>query len=103
MEFINKIELQGIVGSVQGTKFQNDNPIYRFSLYTEVIQGDLIDCTWFSCTAWESGKIINLDKLTKGAKVHLTGRMKARGYVGSDGMERNTMEVICETLEIKNE
>ena len=104
MEFINKIELCGIVGSVKITKIGNKEQA-RFSLCVDQVYtsstGDVtIQNSWFDCTAWESSKITNLSKLAKGMIVHLTGRIKMSSYLNAEGNEKIYWEVICNTLEI---
>ena len=52
MEFLNRIELAGVVGT-SSVKMVGDSRICRFSLATEYSYkgsdgGIIIDCTWFN-------------------------------------------------------
>lgn len=107
MNFINKIEIAGVVGAsnvstVSGTK------VARFSLVTETTSTSkdgcmVIDTTWFSVTAWEGSKITGLDKIQKGSKVHVLGRVRVRRYVDSEGNDRQCWEVVANELKLLEE
>ena len=107
MQFINKLEIAGVVGaanvsSVSGSK------VARFSMVTENSStskdgGLMIECTWFSVCAWEGGKITGIDKITKGSKVHVLGRIRVRRYVDAEGNDRQCWEVVANELELLEE
>ena len=103
MEFLNRIELQGIVGMVKITPV-GDTRVARFSVCTETTykgtEGIVIDCTWFQITAWEGEKITCLDQIEKGKVAHLQGRVRMQRYTDCNGIERQIWEVVCQTLEI---
>ena len=104
MKFINKIEIAGVVGavnvsSVSGTK------VARFSVMTENSStsndgGLMIECTWFSVCAFEGGKIAGLDKIQKGSKVYVCGRVRVRRYVDADGNDRQCWEIVANELKL---
>lgn len=101
MEFINKIELQGIVGNVNTNKVGNTS-VARFSVvteqaYTSTDGAMVIDTTWHNCTAWESNKNKIAD-LAKGKTVHLTGRIRNFRFTMADGGERTGSEIIVHEL-----
>ena len=103
MEYINKIELQGFVGTVKRiTVGESCNT--RFSLCTQTMgqtsQGDtLIENTWFICSIWDASQA-NL--IEKGSVVHCIGRLKQNSYLDNSGIERTTYEVICSNLSVLN-
>jgi hypothetical protein len=101
MEYINKIELRGRIGSVKQS-LVGQYPSVRFSLCTENCcaqeENILIENTWFQCTAIN---IPNMEKLEKGAIAHVVGRIKQHGYISSDGVERVMYEVICNTIDVE--
>ena len=104
MEFLNKIELRGVVGSVQITPM-NGTKVARFSLATEFCYksntgGVVIDTTWFSCTAWQGDKITCLDSLKKGSRVHIIGRVRMQRYIDANGCDRQIWEIVASELEI---
>lgn len=104
MEFINKIEVAGVVGAVN-TSSVSGSKVARFSVMTENSStskdgGLMVECTWFSVCAFESGKITGLDKIQKGSKVHVLGRVRVRRYVDSDGNDRQCWEVVANELKL---
>lgn len=97
MEQINKIELQGRVGTARIQTF-NGSRVANFSLAVETAyktrSGEMcVDCTWFNCVLWEwtPGQ---LDSIVKGAPLHLHGRIRMRRYTGTDGAEHSVFEVV---------
>lgn len=104
MEFINKIELQGAIGTVRLT-LVSGTKVARFSLATEYAYtgkdgGAIIDTTWFSVSAWEGDKIRCLDNLQKGTKVHVIGRVRCQRYVDVSGIDRQCWEIVASELKI---
>lgn len=107
MEQMNRIELKGIVGSVRpgGTA---DRRAANFSLatsraYTKKDGAAVIDTDWHNVVAWEGGRIPSLDKIEKGAKLHIIGRMKYNKWTSSDGVERTDAEVQASQIETIDE
>lgn len=103
MEFINKIELCGIVSNLSLSEFQNKR-MAAFNLLVETTfkgkdNSVAIESTWFSCRAFESDSI-DIEAIQKGNTVHLTGRVRERRYVNKDGNEVRFFEVICQSLEL---
>ena len=103
MEFINKIELQGIVGAVSLNKVGNTS-VARFSVCTENSYNAndgtaVIDTTWHSCTAWESDKN-HISDIKKCAIVHLVGRLRASRFTSFDGSERLVYEVFVNNVSV---
>ena len=84
MEFLNRIEIQGIVGSVKITPV-GDTRVARFSVCTETTYkgtaGIVIDSCWFQISAWESEKITCLDRIEKGKAVRVSGRVRVQGLL----------------------
>lgn len=60
----------------------------------------MVECTWFSVTAWEGSKITGLDKIQKGSKVYVSGRVRVRRYVDAEGCDRQCWEVVASELKI---
>lgn len=104
MKFINKIEIAGVVGASNATTVSGTK-VARFSLMTENSTtsndgGLMIECTWFSVCAFEEGKITGLEKIQKGSKVHVCGRVRVRRYVDAEGCDRQCWEVVASELKI---
>ena len=101
---INRVELQGLVGSVRKLTC-GEREALLFSVATNRVYRDsegtpVIETTWHSCTAWDGDGICPLDGITKGVPVHLTGRIRNTRYTGKDGGERVATEIVAETLEV---
>ena len=103
MEFLNKIQLRGIVGAVREVAVESTKT-YRFSLATEYCYRGVsgmptVEVTWHNVVAFSSpGE--NWDWLQKGAKVEVEGRICNRKYVGSDGVERTVSEIRAHSLKL---
>lgn len=107
MEFINKIEILGIVGSSSIQKV-GDTRFARFSVAVDyAYKGNdgtnIIETTWFSCQIFEETGICNLDSITRGAIVHVIGRLKCNRYVDANGNDRVQYEIIARKLEVVKE
>lgn len=107
MQFLNKIEIQGIVGNSSIQKVA-DTRLCRFSVVTELAyKGNdgtsIIESTWLSCQVFEGPGICNLDAITRGAIVHVTGRLKCNRYVDANGNDRVQYEIIARKLEVVKE
>lgn len=102
MDFINKVEIKGIVGSAKQSLVGHYLSV-RFSVCTEnpiINDGNaLIENTWFQCVAID---VPNMEQIEKGKVVHVTGRFKMHGYIDSGGNERYVYEVICKTIKVSD-
>lgn len=105
---INKIELQGCIGSVRLNSFNGKNAA-RLSVATNYIykskEGEaVIETTWHSVSAWENGRgIKGLDTLKKGDCVHVRGRVRTVKYTDSEGQERTSSEVVATSVKLLRE
>ena len=107
MEFLNRIEIQGVTGAVAITPV-GDTRMARFSVVTETAYngrdgGIIVDCTWFSVSAFESAKIRCLDQLAKGKVVRVLGRVRVQRYTDGNGAERSCWEIIAHEVEVKED
>ena len=104
MEQLNRIELRGVVGSVRLQTFE-DSRMARISLATNYAYKDrdgaaVIDTSWHNVLAWEGRNIHDLDKITKGTKLHVKGRVRYQKYTGTDGVDRIATDIIANYLAI---
>lgn len=102
-ETINRVELQGRVGTVRISSCA-DMLIANFSIQTEHMitlkdGAKVCEVTWMPVAAFEGGKV-NTHGLTRGSLVHLTGRLRTNRYTAADGGERIFTEVLASTLEV---
>ena len=105
MEFLNRIELKGVVGRAEINSF-NNSQVCNFSVVTEYSTIDrernsIIETTWFNVSAWAGrDTITDLHSIQKGAWVHVIGRLRARKYTAQNGEERTTMDVVAHTVKL---
>ena len=102
MEFLNKVEIRGVVGIVRITKVA-DTETAQFSVMTEDVNRSkdgcaVVNCTWFSVRAWKGPGIVELSKITKDSWVEVHGKQRCRHYVGEDGIERVCYEILADTV-----
>lgn len=107
MEQLNRIELRGNVGSVR-LQAVGDKQVAKLTVATNYIykgkDGEpVIETTWHNVTAWEGKNIANLNKVEKGDKVHILGRLRNQKFIGNDGVERTAYDVLAGKLEILDE
>ena len=100
---INRVELQGRVGTVR-IQSAAGCVVASFSLMTDEIYKAsdgtvLCETTWHHVTAWK-GKDVLLEGLERGALVHVEGRIRNSMYTASDGTERGYMEVMASSLKV---
>ena len=100
---INRVELQGRVGTVRISPGIG-SIVANFSLVTEypIVSAEgchLVESTWHNVAAFE-GDEVYLEGLTRGAVVHLTGRVRTAKYTTIDGTERGYMEVMASSLKV---
>lgn len=104
IEYINKVELQGRVGTVR-TNEVNGSKVANFSMITEYLyktrDGAAVnEGVWHNIVAWSSKEIQNIDKIEKGVAVHVTGRLRTNRYTSSDGAEKLYYEVMASKVTI---
>ena len=104
MEQLNKVELIGTVGSVYVKEF-GTTKVANFSVATNYAYKDrdgaaVIDTSWHNVTAWEGRNIHGLDRITKGSKLHVIGRLRYQKYTGVDGVDRIATDILANRLAI---
>ena len=106
MEQLNRVELRGTVGSVYVKDFGNTK-VANFSLATNYVFKDrdgcpVIETTWHRIIVWQE-QCPNLDIIQKGAQLHILGRIRRLRYVGADGVERQTVEIVANRIHLLKE
>lgn len=107
MEFLNKVEIRGVVGQVHITKVA-DTETAQFSVITEDVSRSkdgcaVVICTWFSVRVWKGPGIVDLQRIEKGSHVHVIGRFRCQRYVGTDNCEKTSYVIVASTVEIVEE
>ena len=104
MEFLNKIELRGIVGATSLNRV-GESQVCRFSLVTEYSYKDrdnnpVVDTTWFNITAWEGRNMPDFREIGKGTIVQVAGRVRTFRFTMADGAERSGWEILARRVTI---
>ena len=109
MEQINKIILRGIVGNAS-FRTHDDKAQNRFRLATSYAFKSRdgqpnIDTLWLPVIAWEGRNISlqDLEQIEKGAVVYVEGRLRLNKFVTTEGVEKQSYEVIANYLRIEDE
>ena len=85
MEQLNRIELRERSKRKAPDLFRKcDGQDYRCHdyAYKDREGAAVIDTSWHSVVAWEGKNIHGLDKIVRGTKVHVTGRLRYQKYTG---------------------
>lgn len=104
MEYINNIELRGVVGTARLQAISND-VCANFSLMVEHSSKDshglqTVECNWFSVSAFQSKVGADIDKVGKGSHVYVKGRLRFRQYTDAFGQARVLPEVVAHLVNI---
>ena len=100
MEFLNKIEIRGIVGNVAIHKV-GDSALARVSVATDYAYKDrsgaqLIDTTWFNVIIWErSDAKSSINEIKKGSKIYVEGRVRLTRFTDNNGVDRSVWEIVA--------
>jgi len=103
---LNKIMLIGNLGKDPELQVTSEGtPITKFSLavnrYTKSSNGERKEETeWFNIVAWRQLAETCERYLHKGSKVYIEGRLTQRKYTDKNGIERTTVEVIANEMEM---
>lgn len=102
MEHINKIEIQGRVGTVR-MNVVNDKKVANFSVATDHIYKGMdgvgiSETTWHSVVAWESSELPDLSFIQKGVPLNVQGRLRCNKYTSSDGVEKQYFEILAQKI-----
>ena len=107
MEHINRIELQGRVGTVR-TNIVGDSMVANFSVVTEYLYktrdgGAANETTWHQVTAWEGRDMPDLSTIAKGTPVNVIGRLRTFKYTNTEGVDKILYEVVANRIRILSE
>lgn len=106
MEFLNKVELRGIVGNIRVQEY-GDSKLARIAVATNYAYKDrdggvVLDTSWHNVIAWEGRNIQCLNQIQKGTPVCVEGRIRYQKYTDFQGVEHDTTEIIASKVEIVN-
>lgn len=110
MEQLNKVELRGVVGNVHIYDQQKGTaPFARFSLVTKHVYfqqssgEDVVESTWHNIMVTQGKAFEDLTQIQKGDSFHVLGRIRNSRFVGQDGQERYTTDIVASLLEKESE
>jgi len=100
---LNSVTLRGIIGnvrvsSVADTRIVNMTVATNYAYKSQVDQSVVIETTWHHVVGFEKTLKIDLDKLSKGDKVEIQGRIRNQRYTGEDGVERTMSEIMASRI-----
>lgn len=103
-EHINRIELQGRVGTVRTNEY-NDSKVVNFSLITEILYKNregapAFDSMWHNIVYWPGKNQEIAEKIVKGAPLNVVGRLRENKYTAADGTEKHFLEVLAANVKI---
>lgn len=104
MEFINHIELAGVVGRVRKQQIA-DRMVVNFSLVTEEYHKDdsgcaVVETTWHNVVAWQNADMPELDSIERGSHLNVRGRLRARRYTDANGTSPILYEVVAASVRL---
>ena len=99
MECINRIELQGRVGTIR-TNIVGNSKVANFSLVTDYLYkgrdgAAISETTWHNIVAWAGKDMPDLDTINKGTTLYVTGRVRTNKYTSADGTEKFFYEILA--------
>lgn len=102
MEQLNRAVVRGIVGSIRVTEV-GDTKAARMSVATNFAYKAkdgtcILETTWHAVSLFEGKNISGLDTIAKGDRVEIEGRLRNQRYIGADGIERTTCEILASKL-----
>lgn len=103
MEQLNRVELIGTVGT---TRITETGEVRKadFSLVTNYVCRSkdgtaTIETTWHHVVCFEGEDVCSLSEISKGASLHVIGRIRRRRYTTENGENRNNVEVFAARVE----
>ena len=102
MEQLNRIELRGNVGTVRLLTYEGTR-VAHLTLATNLAYKDregaaVIETTWHNISAWEGRGVQDLENISVGSKVYVQGRLRNQRFIGSDGIEHFSTDVLASRL-----
>lgn len=105
MEFLNKIELRGVVG-VSRQVDCGSTTACNFSVVTEYCYksqdgGVIVDTLWLQvCAYGPKPGWPDLNQIQKGSKVYVQGRLRAKRYCDAQGIDRTCYEIVAQEIKL---
>lgn len=103
MEHINKVTLQGCVGTTRINTIGVDK-VLNFTLRTDHILNDKgtprMETTWHNVVVWDSIAECDVEGVCKGDVVKVEGRLRSNHYTSMKGEPKPFTEVVAHKFEV---
>lgn len=104
MEFINHIELAGVVGRTRNQQIA-DKTVTNLTIVTESCHKDnngnaVIEVTWHNVIAWQNPNMPDLGTIGQGSQVNVHGRLRTRRYNDETGNSHMLYEIIADSIRV---
>lgn len=101
--FLNKVELIGVIGRANTTRIEDKVQVSMSFVTQHAYKGKdgscIIDIEWHNIVAFMKKNDKIVEKLTKGTKVHILGRIKSRRFISESGEPRSVTEIVASEIE----
>ena len=89
-EFINSVQLMGVVGNASVQEYGEGRLLCRFSLVTQRKEQTydgypVVADTWHNCVVHSSPELPDVKKIARGSYLNLRGSMRNVGYIQPAG------------------
>lgn len=103
MEYLNKIEIKGLINEIKITQVCN-TCVVRLSVevrdYYSNNGGSIAKTTFIPVVAWESDNCPNLSKLQKGDNIHVQGRLEVESFLDQNGNTKTYFQTRANKLKM---
>lgn len=105
MKDLNRIELKGRVGGTEAIHYVGESQVIRFTLATSRSFRDAngewqAETTWHRIECWSGFGRCDLNRITKGTKLYVCGRIKNDSYTDQNGNERTNVVVLADECDV---
>ncbi len=103
MNYLNKIEIIGKVGSIRilpGATTQARIAVCTEEALSNADGETIYEMTWHCVNAINKDGIPDFDDIKVGQWIHVIGRMKSHAYIDAEGVEQRTNQIRADLIEI---
>jgi len=97
---MNSLTFNGALGQDSEMKQAGSSNLLNFSVGNSTGYGDKKKTNWFRCALWGARGEKLLPMLKKGTKVMVTGELSQNTYTNKDGVEKTTLEVKVDNVDL---
>ena len=101
---IARLAVVGSVGNGATLRLFSDIKGVKYTEGRNKAGENYVEATWHHVEAWEGqSNIADFSKITKGCWVRVVGRIKNNKYTNSENVEKYTVDVVANRLEVVEE